>query len=345
MAGKPKDRTGQRYGKLVVEYLSDRRNLRSGGVYWWCRCDCGNIREVSADSLSYSNRKKKVVTECLACARRLQAPSKDRLADAEQHRRNQAIAARSNLKGTIPDGWLELPLTVSHARELGSSHFFNGQGCPNGHISIRETANNRCVYCSRKKSEAYRSSPGGRQRIRIYSRLRWADPEKKRDLQEKRAAWAATPAGQDKLKEGYKRFYDSNRERVVKGKTERARIRYRQDPVYRLVRNLRRRVGLALTSQATTKDETTLKLAGCTVAHLVNHLESQFKDGQSWANYGEWHVDHIRPCASFDLSDPAQRKECFHWSNLQPLWGAENLAKRDTWVPPEESSHKGPIPL
>ena len=118
MAGKPKDRIGQRYGKLVVEYLSGRRNPRSGGVYWWCRCACGNIREVSADSLSYSNRKKKVVTECLACARRLQAPSKDRLADAEQHRRNQAVAARGNLKGTIPNEWLEPPLTVTHAREL-----------------------------------------------------------------------------------------------------------------------------------------------------------------------------------------------------------------------------------
>jgi hypothetical protein len=50
----------------------------------------------------------------------------------------------------------------------------------------------------------------------------------------------------------------------------------------------------------------------------------------TWENYGPvWHVDHIRPCASFDLTDPAQQRECFHFSNLQPLFAAENLAKGD----------------
>jgi hypothetical protein len=47
----------------------------------------------------------------------------------------------------------------------------------------------------------------------------------------------------------------------------------------------------------------------------------------TWDNYGEWHVDHIQPCASFDLSDPKQLAECFNWSNLQPLWAKENISK------------------
>lgn len=71
----------------------------------------------------------------------------------------------------------------------------------------------------------------------------------------------------------------------------------------------------------------TMELVGCTAAELRDHLESQFQPGMSWENYGEWHVDHRRPCASFDLLDPAQQLECFHHTNLQPLWALDNLRK------------------
>lgn len=49
----------------------------------------------------------------------------------------------------------------------------------------------------------------------------------------------------------------------------------------------------------------------------------------TWENYGfyTWHIDHIRPCASFDLSDPEQQKICFNYKNMQPLWAHENLSK------------------
>ena len=48
----------------------------------------------------------------------------------------------------------------------------------------------------------------------------------------------------------------------------------------------------------------------------------------TWQNYGDgWHIDHIHPCAAFDLTDPEQQKACFHWSNLQPLWAIDNFRK------------------
>lgn len=68
-------------------------------------------------------------------------------------------------------------------------------------------------------------------------------------------------------------------------------------------------------------------LLGCSVAQLKAHLEALFRPGMTWDNYGEWHIDHIRPCASFDLTDPEQQKACFNFANLQPLWAKENLSK------------------
>jgi hypothetical protein len=56
-------------------------------------------------------------------------------------------------------------------------------------------------------------------------------------------------------------------------------------------------------------------------------LEEQFEDGMTWENHGEWHIDHRRPCASFDLVDEEEQRICFHHTNLQPMWGTENLSK------------------
>lgn len=80
-----------------------------------------------------------------------------------------------------------------------------------------------------------------------------------------------------------------------------------------------------------TKCAGTASLIGCTMEFLKARLESQFKPGMTWDNYGRkgWQVDHIIPCASFDFSDPEQQRKCFHFSNLQPLWWHENLSKSD----------------
>jgi hypothetical protein len=71
------------------------------------------------------------------------------------------------------------------------------------------------------------------------------------------------------------------------------------------------------------------KLIGCSLKFLKHYLEKQFKPGMSWNNYcyRGWHLDHIKPCASFDLSKPSQQRKCFHYTNLQPLWAEENMSK------------------
>jgi len=71
----------------------------------------------------------------------------------------------------------------------------------------------------------------------------------------------------------------------------------------------------------------TIGFLGCTSSELRVHLERQFLPGMSWDNRSEWHIDHIVPLASFDLSDPVQRNRASHYTNLQPLWAADNIRK------------------
>ena len=103
--------------------------------------------------------------------------------------------------------------------------------------------------------------------------------------------------------------------------------KYKNDPYFKLTERLRNRTGFAIKKCKGQKSASTLELLGCTIEHAREHLEKQFTEGMTWDNHGEWHIDHIIPCASFDLSDPEQQKKCFHYTNLQPLWAKDNLIK------------------
>jgi len=101
---------------------------------------------------------------------------------------------------------------------------------------------------------------------------------------------------------------------------------------WRVRKNLATRIWWALRAKVC-GSKSVLKLLGCSVEELRAHLQNQFLPGMSWDNYGEWHIDHIRPCASFDLTDLAQQRECFNFKNLQPLWAKDNLSKGAKYAP------------
>lgn len=77
------------------------------------------------------------------------------------------------------------------------------------------------------------------------------------------------------------------------------------------------------------KTSTSMKLIGCTVDQFRAHIEKQFLPGMTWENYGRngWTIDHVIPCAQFDLSIPDSQKICFNYTNLQPLWHSDNIKK------------------
>ena len=126
---------------------------------------------------------------------------------------------------------------------------------------------------------------------------------------------------------------DRDRKRVENPLT-RAEIAKRardRNPQWRLINVLRQRVLKAVRAQKASKKSRTRELIGCSYQELRDHLARQFKPGMSWENHGEWEIDHIRPVASFDLTDPREQEKCYHYSNLQPLWALENRRKRDKW--------------
>lgn len=105
----------------------------------------------------------------------------------------------------------------------------------------------------------------------------------------------------------------------------------REIPHNRICDNLRNRVWDILNrgETITPKYFKFKEYVGCSPYFLRNYLESKFQDGMTWDNYGlhGWHIDHIIPCSAFDLTDPEQQRQCFHYTNLQPLWAYENLSK------------------
>lgn len=120
-------------------------------------------------------------------------------------------------------------------------------------------------------------------------------------------------------------YREKNKERIAAYKKKWDKKKTETDIVYKIKKNLRRRVHHALNGD--TKSQATMNLLGCTPEYFKEYIESLFLEGMSWDNYGEWHIDHILPCFTFDLSIPEQQEQCFHYSNQRPLWKTDNLKR------------------
>lgn len=122
-----------------------------------------------------------------------------------------------------------------------------------------------------------------------------------------------------------RRSESSKRRRLKINASERARAA--SNPQFCIARRIRATLRCALKRFRAKKAYDTKTLLGCSAQELNDHLENLFLPGMSWANRELWHVDHCRPLASFDLTDPAQQREAFHFTNLQPLWAKDNQSK------------------
>jgi hypothetical protein len=129
----------------------------------------------------------------------------------------------------------------------------------------------------------------------------------------------------EKAKANSAKWYAENAEKAKQDNAKRSAERRAKDPLYRLQHNMRV-MGNRVVKQLSLgkKPACTEKWQGCTAEELKAYLESLFTEGMTWENYGEWHVDHIRPICSFTAEEWEQVNR---YTNLRPLWAEDNLAK------------------
>lgn len=173
----------------------------------------------------------------------------------------------------------------------------------------------------RVKQRKFRENPGNRQ-LALQRTRRWKDENYEEDLKanslRNREHYQATPVAERQALAKTRRPYFNSY----------MRHRWHNDPNFKLRKALSTRMLLAIKRGGADKKNKTFKLVGCSLPALKTHLEKQFKPGMAWENYGPvWHIDHVRPCISFDLTQLEQQKICFHFSNLQPLFAIDNIRK------------------
>lgn len=126
----------------------------------------------------------------------------------------------------------------------------------------------------------------------------------------------------------------NNKERYLKvrniAETKRYHERKNTDSIFYIKLSLRRRLSQALKNNY--KSGSAVSDLGCSIEFLKTYLESKFQPGMIWDNRGSWHIDHIKPLASFDLTDRKQFLKANHYTNLQPLWAKDNLEKGCKYV-------------
>jgi len=180
----------------------------------------------------------------------------------------------------------------------------------------------QCVSVRRKAEYAINPEPA-KQRAKERAKL---NPERKQaedkkhylDNRENRQVYQST-------------YYQANKETRIAYSVKYTRERAAADPLFRMVRNLRGRTNVAFKLRNVTKNGHTLDWLGCTPLELRAHLVSKFTPEMTLENYGShWHIDHIIPVSAWDLTNPTHIAACFHWTNLQPLMGAENMSKGGT---------------
>ena len=120
-------------------------------------------------------------------------------------------------------------------------------------------------------------------------------------------------------------WYDKNAEKVKQDNARWSAEKRAKDPLFRLQNSMRSACTRVVKQLSLGKKPTsTFKWIGCSPEELKSHLEYLFTEGMTWENYGEWHVDHIRPVCSFF---PEEWEQVNHYTNLRPLWAEDNLTK------------------
>ena len=340
-----KNLAGKKFGRLLV---LDKRKSDRRINFWLCRCDCGREVWVRATGLRQGSSKSCGCLSRELSAQRARLLKRHRVFLTDEDRRRLEtvndvdaqivlLADESESGPGLTDRQIAQRLGITRMKvEYMRTKFVAPQEIKRRatFAAQRMAANPRRKQLrfetlrryngkpvTKIKKAEYRKNmpPHVREHKRVYTRSYKRRPEVRLRENERERAWRRTPEGKQQ-----KRIY------VERGKSRsnaRYRERYATEVTFRIRHALRARLRLALKHRGIREPRTTLELIGCTPRELQVHLERKFLPGMSWHNHGKWHIDHLVPCAQFDLTNLEDRQRCFHFSNLQPLWAAENIRK------------------
>jgi hypothetical protein len=205
-------------------------------------------------------------------------------------------------------------ISFSAARDRGLKRYFTGNPCVRGHLSDRFVSGKQCVECLKEKRPL-------RRRLRsaaVWHRANAYRYKEKRKLYRERTKEHRAK----KLRE----WYLANKKYANAYSVAYKRRRYARDPSYKLAKLISARCRDAV--KHSYKTGRAIDALGAPIDEVRRHIERMFAPGMSWENFGrKWQLDHIRPLAGFDLTDPAQFAEAFHFLNLRPLVKRRNLSK------------------
>lgn len=134
----------------------------------------------------------------------------------------------------------------------------------------------------------------------------------------------------DKVNEKNKLYQQNNKEKINSYRNQYFKNRKATDPIFKFQIYYKTRLYKALKKTNTKKSKHSFELLDCSIDKLKAWFEYNFDENMTWENQGTyWHIDHIKPCASYDLKNENEIIECFKWTNLRPCEKKENIIKND----------------
>ena len=177
--------------------------------------------------------------------------------------------------------------------------------------------------------------PSGRRNIggrEVSTKKYESKPETKKRKSENHKKWSEQ--NKEHLSKYLKEYREKNIDNIRKTKRDYEKTRKANDPIYKLINNFRTAIYQVLKENQIQKNGHYFETLKYSPENLIEHLESKFKDNMTWGNYGKWHVDHIKPISSFQITEIGDDEFMTCWSlkNLQPLWSDENIRKSNKIV-------------
>ncbi|AUR92528.1 hypothetical protein NVP1173O_52 [Vibrio phage 1.173.O._10N.261.55.A11] len=204
-------------------------------------------------------------------------------------------------------------ISKKEAKEKGLKRYFTGKSCEYGHIAERQLSSGDCLECKAEYRKKNKDKKAERQR-EYYKQNKDKISKREKERYNK---------NKDKIAERRKDHYNKNKGKIADRRKEYSKEYYKKNPASAFIRGSLKRI-FTNWKGGRKKME---KLHGYTYEQLVTRIEFQFKDGMSWDNRSEWHIDHKKPITRFlgqGITDP---KIINALSNLQPMWASENLSK------------------